>query len=174
MSITTVKITDEQGRRILALEEGHFADLKALDIAPSKLTRTVSAFSNASGGELYVGIDDEEHLGRKVRAWRGFRDIEAANAHLQVFEQLFPLGQYYSYTFLACDIGPGVALQVNVNKTREIMKASGGTPFIRRGAQNLPVTTPDALARLQLDKGITSFESETVDAPADSVTNSVP
>lgn len=154
MSITTVKITEEQGRRILAVEEGHFADLKALDIAPSKLTRTVAAFSNASGGELYVGVDETDTSGRKIRSWRGFSDTEAANAHLQVFEQLFPLGQYYSYTFLACDIGPGVVLQVNVNKTREITKASDGTPYIRRGAQNLPVTTPEALARLRLDKGI--------------------
>lgn len=174
MSITTIKITEEQGRRILALEEGHFADLKALDIAPSKLTRTVAAFANASGGELYVGVDEAEHLGRKIRSWRGFSDIEAANAHLQVFEKLFPLGQYYSYTFLACDIGPGVVLQVNVNKTREITKASDGTSYIRRGAQSLSVTAAEDLARLRLDKGIASFESETVDASADIVTNSVP
>lgn len=174
MSIITVKITDEQGRRILAIEEGHFADLKSLDIAPGKLTRAVSAFSNSSGGELYIGIDETEVSGRKIRSWRGFRDTEAANAHLQVFEQLFPLGQYYSYTFLACALGPGIVLQVNINKTREITKASDGIPYIRRGAQSLPVTAQEALKRLSLDKGIVSFESETVNAPADIVTNSVP
>ena len=95
MSITTEKITAEQGRRILALEEGHFADVKAIDISPAKLTNTISAFSNASGGELYVGIDERQTPSGKIRSWRGFRDVEAANAHLQVFAQLFPLGQYY-------------------------------------------------------------------------------
>ncbi len=174
MAIATTKITDDQARRILALEETHFADIKAIDIAPSKLTRTVSAFSNASGGELYVGVDEAHPTAGKHRSWRGFADTEAANPCLQVFEHLFPLGQYYSYTFLACDLGPGLVLQVNVNKTREITKASDGVPYVRRGAQNLAVTTAEALARLRLDKGITSFEGETVDVPPDTVTNSVP
>ncbi len=174
MPIESVPITVEQRDQILATGEGHFADLKASDIAPSKLTRTVSAFSNASGGELYIGIDEDELSGRKTRSWRGFRDIEAANAHLQVFDQLFPLGQYYNYTFLACPGAQGVVLQVNVNKTREITKASDGIPYLRRGAQNLQVVTAEALDRLRRDKGITSFETETVAAPLTAVTNSIP
>lgn len=174
MSISTVTITPEQGRRILAMDEGHFVDLKAIDITPAKLTRTLSAFANASGGELYVGIDEREDSDGKKRFWRGFRDPEAANAHVQVFEQLFPLGQYYSYTFLASDVGSGLVLQVNVNKTREITKASDQVPYLRRSAQNLPITTPDALSRLRLDKGITSFENETLDVSAQAVTNSIP
>lgn len=173
MSITSIKITNEQGKHILALEEGHFADLKAIEISPGKLTRTLAALSNASGGELYIGID--ETVGPiKSRSWRGFTDVESANAHLQVFEELFPLGQYYSYTFLACEIAPGLVLQVNVNRTREITKASDKTAYLRRGAQNLPITTEEGLARLRLDKGITSFEGETVNVPAQIVTNSVP
>jgi len=174
MPIDTVAITPEQTQRVLALDEGHFADLKAREITPAKLTRTLAAFSNASGGELYVGIDEVQKEGTKVRMWRGFADVEAANAHLQVFEQLFPLGQYYSYTFLASGVGPGLVLQVNVNKSREITKATDGIPYLRRGAQNLPITTAEALARLRLDKGVTSFERETIDAPATFVTNSVP
>lgn len=174
MAITTTTIAPLQGKRVLELEESHFSDVKAREIAPAKLTRTLSAFSNASGGELYVGIDETQNAGAKVRTWRGFPDVEAANAHLQVFDRLFPLGQYYSYAFLACELGPGLVLQVNVNKTREITKASDGIPYIRRGAQNLPVTTSEGLTRLRLDKGVTSFERETIDAPSTVVTNSVP
>jgi len=109
-----------------------------------------------------------------MRSWRGFADAEAANGHLQAFEQLFPLGQYFSYTFLASDIGPGLVLQVNVNKTREITRASDGIAYIRRGAQNLPATTPEALERLRLDKGLASFETETIDVDPKLVTNSIP
>jgi len=174
MSIETVAITDDQTTRILALEEGHFLDIKGVDIQPSKLTRTISTFSNATGGELYVGIDEVIAPGGKSRSWRGFADPEAANSHLQVFEQLFPLGQYFRYAFMTSRLGPGLVLQVYINKTREMTKASDGIVYLRRGAQNLQVTTPEALARLQLDKAITSFEAETVDAPADAVTNSVP
>jgi len=174
MSVSTIPLIDEQAIRILALEESHFLDLKSLDIAPAKLTRTISALANASGGELYVGIDEEIAGVEKKRSWRGFSDMEAANAHLQVFDRLFPLGQYYSYVFLASPIGPGLVLQVSVNKTREITRASNGVAYLRRGAQNIPVTSQEALARLRLDKGISSFEAETVDVSARTVTNSVP
>jgi ATP-dependent DNA helicase RecG len=91
-----------------------------------------------------------------------------------VFDQLFPLGQYYSYVFLNSPIGPGVILQVSINKTREITKASDGIAYLRRGAQNLPVTSQEALARLRLDKGISSFEAETIDVSQEIITNSVP
>jgi ATP-dependent DNA helicase RecG len=174
MPVSTVGITDDQARRILELEENHFLDLKAVDIAPAKLTRTIAALSNASGGELYVGIDEAITSGRKNRSWRGFSDTEEANAHLQVFEQLFPLGQYYSYIFLSSSVGPGLVLQVTINKTREITRASDSVVYLRRGAQNLTVTSQEALARLRLDKGISSFESETIDVAAQTVTNSVP
>jgi ATP-dependent DNA helicase RecG len=45
------------------LEEGHFTDVKAKEIAPAKLTKTIVAFANAEGGEIYVGIKD----GKAVR-----------------------------------------------------------------------------------------------------------
>jgi ATP-dependent DNA helicase RecG len=174
MTIATVQISPAQASSILVLEEGHFLDLKGIAVAPAKLTRAIAALSNASGGELYVGIDEDESAGVKVRTWRGFADIEAANGHLQVFERLFPLGQYYSWTFLKTDEHPGLVLQVSINKSHEITRASDGTVYVRRGAQNLPVTTPEALARLGFDKGIASFESETVDVPVATVTNSIP
>jgi len=44
--------------------------------------------------------------------------------------------------------------------------------YVRRGAQNLPLTTDDQLQRLRLDKGITSFESETVAVDEAIVANS--
>src|SRR5690606_33775099 len=84
MPIETTAVTPDQVRRILAREEGHFFDLKAIEIAPSKLTKTIAAFANASGGELYIGVAEVTTSGVKSRAWRGFADMEAANAHLQV------------------------------------------------------------------------------------------
>ena len=103
MTIQNATITEAQVERILALDENHFADLKSLEIAPAKLTRSIAAFANAACGEIYIGVSEATNgpSGEgKVRTWRGFRDTEAANGHLQAFEKLFPLGQYYSYTFL--------------------------------------------------------------------------
>jgi len=38
--------------------EGQFADVKAKEIAPSKLSKTISAFANSDGGDLYIGISE--------------------------------------------------------------------------------------------------------------------
>lgn len=171
-----VKIADvSTGQRdlILALPEGHFHDLKSKDIGPGKLTKTISGFANAAGGELYVGIDERSGPGgAKLRSWRGFVDPEDANGHLQAFEQTSPLGTYVRATFLQSATETGLVLQLEILKTREIVKASDGVAYVRRGAQNLPQTTDEQLARLRLDKGITSFETETVSTDVHAVTNS--
>ena len=93
MSIEAVEIDKAQADRVTQIEEGQFSEVKAIAIAPSKLTATISAFANSDGGDLYVGIN-EVHLGggAKTREWAGFADVEAANGHLQSFERLFPLG----------------------------------------------------------------------------------
>jgi ATP-dependent DNA helicase RecG len=166
------KISQDQLNRLLQEEESHFLDLKSIGITPSKLSKSVSAFANASGGDLYIGIGEQEIAGKKIRHWQGFADQEAANGHIQIFEQLFPLGQYYSYSFLFCESGVGLVLHVLVHKSREIAKASDEVPYIRRGAQSLPVKTEEGLNRLKLDKGITSFEKEAIDAELAVVTES--
>lgn len=171
--VTVTDISTEQRDLILALPEGHFHDLKSRDIAPGKLTKTISAFANAAGGELYVGIDERPGPGgAKIRSWRGFDDPEDANGHIQAFEQTSPLGTYIRATFLRSATEPGLVLQIEILKTREIVKATDGVAYVRRGAQNLPQTTDEQVARLRLDKGITSFETETVSADASVVTNS--
>jgi ATP-dependent DNA helicase RecG len=170
---TTEDINYQQRDIVISLPEGHFHDLKSKDITPAKLTKTISGFANAAGGELYIGIDESSAPGGgKIRKWRGFADPEEANGHIQAFEALFPLGTYFTMNFLRCNGAYGLVLQVQVLKTREIVKSSDGRVFVRKGAQNLPVQTDEALARLRLNKGITSFESETINADLALVTNS--
>src|SRR5436305_10018997 len=99
--VTVADVSTQQRDLILALPEGHFHDLKSKDIAPGKLTKTISGFANAAGGELYVGVDERLGPGgAKIRSWRGFVDPEEANGHLQAFEQVSPLGTYVRPTFL--------------------------------------------------------------------------
>ncbi|MFI7043287.1 RNA-binding domain-containing protein [Streptosporangium sandarakinum] len=171
MAIDVINVTGEYVRNTLALEEGHFLDFKSRDVAPAKLTKALSAFANADGGELFVGIDEDGAA--KKMTWRGFNDPEDANAHIQTFEALFPLGLDFSYEFLRPPTPhKGVVLHITIQKTREIKYASDGTPYIRRGAQSLPVKDSERLVQLQRNKGITSYETERVNAPLDMVTNS--
>ncbi len=147
MPIEVYSITDKQLHQILSYTEGHFVDLKAKEIKPGKLTKTVSAFANADGGEVYIGVAESGTAGVDHK-WEGFADPEDANAHLQVFEVLFPLGEDYLYSFLSHPGKSGYILQVVVKKTKGIVKANDDIPYIRRGAQNLPVDTPAKLTIL--------------------------
>jgi len=142
--------------------------MKAIEVAPAKLTRSLSAFANADGGELIVGVDEQSDSFE----WRGFTNEEAANGHIQAFENTFPLGQGTTYEFLKCTGRAGLILRITIQKTRDVKKASNGKVYLRRGAQNLPVQTTEALRNLERAKGISSFEDETVNADPTTVTNS--
>lgn len=173
MSIEIKKVTIEQCDRILNIPEGHFYDLKSKAILPGKLSKTLSAFANADGGDVYIGIDEIKN-GQEVisRQWNGFINEEDANAHLQVLTGLFPLGTYNIYTFLANENFTSIILQITINKNSSITKASDGIPYLRRGAQNIPVTSTDALRRLEYDKGVTTFERQTLNIPKETIIDS--
>ena len=172
MPIETREITKQQRDIIIKLEEGHFSDVKAIEIAPSKLSRSIAAFANADGGELYIGIDEDR--GGNTRTWRGFDRIEDANGHIQAFEAIFPLGNDFDYYFLSCSGEKGFVLQVQIQKTADIKKATDNIVYLRRSAQNLPLNSPELLRRLEYTKGIASFETELIDAEPDVITNSIP
>lgn len=161
--IENLEITGAERDRLLALEEGHFLDLKAIEVKPKKLANTISAFANTAGGDLYVGISEDELLGVKIRSWRGFPDQEAANGHIQSLEALFPLGSEFSYEFLRSPGSPGAVLHISIQRTLQIAKTHDGKVYVRRGAQNIGIKGEAALSRLKLDKGIESFEKHTVD-----------
>jgi ATP-dependent DNA helicase RecG len=171
--IQTINITDQQKDKILELSENHFNDLKSKDISPSSLTKTISAFSNSVGGELYIGIDEGELNGTLTRTWRGFVNEEEANGHIQIFEQLFPLGDYYSYTFLSHQNSNGIVLQASIKKNLHIVKASNNQIYKRRSAQNLKLLTDAEIKRLELDKGLASFEDITLNIPLETITDSL-
>ena len=167
MSIQTTEIAKEEAERFLVLEEDQYTEVKSIGISPANLTKTISAFTNSDGGDLYIGIEEGN-----PRMWSGFVNPEAANGHIQIFEALFPLGTDYSYDFLKCAAYPGLILFIHVNKTTGIIKASNSIPYIRRSAQNLPQSSVEQLKRLELIKGISSFETETVNSPIDVITAS--
>lgn len=169
-SVNVVQVTESEELTILGLEESHFCDLKRIEIQPAKLTRSISAFSNAEGGELFIGIDEDRNSSK--RSWRGFSKPEDANGFIQCFEDLFPLGGEYSYDFLQSSSDSGLVLKVEVKKAREVKQASNDKVYVRRGAQNRPIESEEELARLRRNKGLTTFETQTVDADPIAITNS--
>lgn len=166
--IELCNITDEERDRLLNEEESHVFEVKAALTTPKKMTETISAFSNADGGELYIGISEE----KKKKIWEGFPNQEAANAHIQEISKLFPTEEQYRCTFLKCAKSYGVVLKVDVGRTVNIIKSSDGSIFVRKGAQNLPVKSHEDIKRLEFDKGISTLESEPIDVDPNIVISS--
>ena len=133
--------------KILQLEESHYVDVKSAEIKPAKLSETISAFANTSGGEVFVGIREKKENGARVRHWSGFPNLEAANAHIQVLDGMGALGNHYRASFINVpsrqDIYPGYVLHVTIAKTREILRATDGRPYVRRNASNIRDLLPN-------------------------------
>jgi ATP-dependent DNA helicase RecG len=160
----------EEIQRILALTEGHFLDVKRVEVSPAKLSESISAFANTAGGELFIGIGEVVKGGEKF--WNGFAQPENANGLFQVIEAMAPLRGQHDATLLSSAGAVGHVLHLIVPKTRDIVFATDGHPYVRRNAQNLRVTDQDGLNRLRLDKGINSFEDERVNVSPETITNS--
>lgn len=169
MKIESQNITQEQVDKILLIEESHFADFKSKRISSSKLSNTISAFANAVGGEVYIGIEEIENKTKKM--WDGFASIEDANGFIQVFDRLFPIGDNFNYTFLF--FNGTYVLKLEVKKNKDIIKANDGEIYKRTSAQNLKITTPEEIERLKLDKGLYSFEDNTLDIPVEFISESL-
>ncbi|WP_128945176.1 AlbA family DNA-binding domain-containing protein [Bradyrhizobium zhanjiangense] len=162
--------------KILQVEESHYLDVKAIEIKPSKLSETISAFANTSGGEVFVGVAERKDGSARIRHWSGFPNMEAANAHLQVLDGMGALGTHYSASFISIpgreDAYPGYVLHLTIPKTRDILRATDGLPYVRRNASNIRIDTEEGLQRLKLDKGISTFEDEVIPVQAQVITNS--
>jgi ATP-dependent DNA helicase RecG len=170
MVIESQAITRQQASAILASHESHFIDLKAREIEPSKLTRHLSAFANADGGEVYVGIFENKQT--EGFGWRGKDTVEAWNAHIQVIEELFPLGSEAYCDFLECESLQGIVLKISISKSSAVKRATNGTPYVRRGAQSLPCDSFDKIKRLEYTKGIATFEDELIESDVSVIENS--
>ncbi|MCW8123114.1 MULTISPECIES: ATP-binding protein [Streptomyces violaceoruber group] len=164
----TVTISLEQAGQLLAKQEGHFLDFKDKRIAPAKIARAVSAFCNADGGDLYIGVRESA----SGFSWEGFDDPEDANQVVHTLEEVSPFGTDTDAEFLYVDGLPGYVLHINARKSRAIRKTADGKIYKRLSAQNSPVVTEDALTALRRQKGLDSFESETLPIDVDVVTNS--
>lgn len=164
----TISSTD--AIKIVALSESWSIDKKGKDIKPSKLSRTISAFANSNGGEIYLGIshlDDKDDY-----IWDGYRDEESFNQYIGLLDEILPSYDSYSIEAFGHPTENTYVFHIIVHKTTTIIKASDGKIYERHGVQNLPCDTPDKMLRLQLDKGIASYEDEMTQGVFDDIKDS--
>lgn len=160
MSYQTRMLTNDDIIKLFKIEEDHFNDFKAKDISGKGFSKIVSAFGNASGGDIYVGIREENDT--KVKHWEGFSVIEDCNAFLQIIDSITSVLGYYDVEFLKHSTLNTYVLRITIFKTPSIVYTTDGKVFLRKGAQSLPVDTIEKQRRLELDKGISSYEDEPI------------
>ena len=165
------EIDDSQAANIMATQENYLNDLKAREIRPAKLSETISAFANAAGADVYIGIDEDKST--NTRTWRGFDDPEQANEFFHTLFQAHPFGNHIKFEFLRNNKLPGLVLHITVKKVKEIVRSSSGDVFVRVNAGKQKIDTPEKLKRLELDKGIITFENEWVEVPLPKIENSL-
>lgn len=168
----TYTISDEQVIRVMQIKEDYLNDVKAKEIKPAKLSETVSAFANAGGGDIYIGICEVEKSGKK-RVWDGFESTEEANDIIQSLFNAHPFGNHLKFEFLENRNMSGHVLHITIRKVKEVVTSTSGEVFVRVGAGKVKIDSEAKLNRLRLDKGIISFEDEWVEAPLRTVENSV-
>ncbi|WP_412766275.1 ATP-binding protein [Stutzerimonas balearica] len=107
-----------------------------------------------------------------TRAWDGFSDPEEANDIAHTLFQAHPFGNHLKVEFLKAPGHSGLVMHLSINKVKEIVKSSSGEVFVRVNAGKQKINTPDKLKRLELDKGVVTFENEWVEAPLRALENS--
>lgn len=165
------EIDDAQAANIMATQESYLSDIKAREIKPAKLSETISAFANAAGGDVYIGIGEDKAT--NTRTWLGFDDPEHANAIFHTLFQAHSFGNHLKFEFLRNKALPGLVLHITIKKVKEIVRSSSGEIFVRVNAGKQKIDTPDKIKRLELDKGIITFENEWVEVPLQKIENSL-
>jgi ATP-dependent DNA helicase RecG len=156
----TKHLTREEALDLAQTPEGHFFDRKAKAVSGKGLQKVVVAFANADGGEVLVGIADDQREPDISKRWDGFEYLDEANGILQAVFSLQPSVQI-RHELLTSDF-KGKVLSISVEKSSQVHKTSDGTVFVRYGAQSLPLQDPQKIIELTYAKGASSFEDNTL------------
>jgi len=138
-------------------QEGHFYERKAKAISGKNIQKIVTAFANADGGDLLVGIRDEKDEPDTTKRWDGNIGKEYFN---EVFQNIMEIKPSIPYTpiFLFNPADNTYALQITVEKSEKVHQTSDGTVYIRVSAQSMPIKDVEKIQELSFAKGETSFE----------------
>lgn len=164
-------VNENDINELLKLQESWLVEIKGKELQPNKLTRTLSAFANTNGGDIYLGLSHKD-TDRTAYYWDGFFDEESMNNYITVIENTFTSYEDYSIETYTHYKNKSCLLHITVHKTNGIVYASDKKPYVRHGVQNLPCDTDEKILRLRLDKGLSSFEDDKTPLSFDEIKNS--
>jgi hypothetical protein len=141
-------MTAAQLESLLAQGEGQRLEFKEDAIKPGELAQTLVALANAQGGMVLVGVNDHgEPVG--LHSYPQAYDLVMTAASPELCDPLIPLGKIERITVSE----KRQVLVVPVSRSPQL-HATHGRFLIRRGSQNVSLTTAEVAERTRrLDTG---------------------
>lgn len=162
-------VTAEEALVLATRDESHFYERKSAQVSGRGVQKVCVAFANADGGELLIGLADDDEEPDVNKRWQGVSKLEDLNSHLQNIFNVRPTLDL-RYEFLKHEGKAGYVLRVLIEKSQEVHRTSDDTVYQRYGAQSLPIKDPQKITELSFAKGATSYEDHVVnDFPPDQI-----
>lgn len=145
-----------------AAEENQYFDRKSARKDDKEIAKHISAFANASGGKLVIGIED----GGEVTGFRrnGARDVE--DFERAPLATCTPSPVVHAERVVAVNSAGEddvvLVLDVEASPSHVISRSSDGEVFLRQNDKSVRLTREQVLA-LEYDKGQRVFEDELVE-----------
>lgn len=163
MPITCRQATSQDILELQERPEGHLFDRKSRAIKPAKLSQSFSSFSNADGGELIVGIEDDG-------SWRGFDSMEDANELLSVAAAVMR-SDFYSVDFIEHSEFHTFGVLFSIDRHPIVVESTSREVYQRNGAQNRQLSG-EPLQALIRSKGESRYELTATSATVDELSTS--
>lgn len=154
LSLKDPTLTIEQ---LVNKDENQFFDRKSGRIEPRDLSKHLSAFANASGGLIVVGIEDNGDITGVTTS----QENELRSAAFDYLQRI-PI---YDLEVVEVTTSSGVAKMIMLfhiaTSINEVVKTKNGETYLRVGDKSRRLNA-DQLVALEYSKGTRSFESEII------------
>lgn len=143
--------------KLKTMTESQFFDRKSGRLAARDLATQLSAFANASGGLVVVGIEDDGRVtGVSEEKENTFRQAAFDNLHIL---------PEYDVESVSCELATGESGTIMLfhikPSANEVITTKNGEAYLRVGDSSRRMTT-EQLSALEYSKGIKSYESRIV------------
>lgn len=156
MAFEVFTVSADQYELLRATPESHFFELKGADRF-EPIAKSLSAFANADGGRLIAGIADKRDQSGRMA---GYANDEAANGHVtEIFRMFSQATDAIRMEFLRTPDVSGLLLDIEVEKSAEVISTPSGEIYLRQNAQNIRLRGAQQVQELAWRKGKESYES---------------
>lgn len=160
-----IVLSREDAKKYQELEESQFFDRKSSKITPAKLSEALSAFANADGGEILVGMEDDKE-------WGLFKETESANPLILTAAEIL-LPDFFEINFLKVPEIQGVAVLFTIQRHQVLVRSTQGNVHLRRSASS-PKLKQDEIFQISSNKTGYSYEMTATTLHVSEIVNAEP